>query len=79
MLDAKIVGAVLREYRKSRGLTLSVTSGLAGMSAAHLSKLERGDKLANLDSLFKIAHALHVPPGEIVEKIDHRIEKERSL
>jgi len=79
MLNAKTVGAVLREYRQRRGLTLSVASGLAGMSTAHLSKLELGEKLANLNSIFKIAYALGVPPEEIVREIDRRTQNELSL
>ena len=75
MLDAKAVGAVLRRYRQQRGLTLAVVSGLADMSTAHLSKLERGDKLANLDSVFKVARALEVSPADIVRDIEKEMQK----
>lgn len=78
MLDKTVVGEVLRFYRLKRGLTLDVVSGLAGMSRDHLNKLELGNKLANLNSIFRIAHALEVPPGEMIAEIDRRM-KEKGL
>ena len=42
MLDAVIVGTVIREVREKRGLSQEVVSGLADLGRTHLSAIERG-------------------------------------
>ena len=70
MLDAVSVGAVLRDYRKAKGLSQEVLSGLAGLDRTHYSKIERGLRSPTLETLFKIAHALDVPPHELIIAIE---------
>ena len=73
MLDAVSIGAVFRNYRKAKGLSQEVLSGLAGLDRTHYSKIERGLRSPTLETLFKIAHALDIPPHELIvaiEKID---------
>lgn len=74
MVDAALVGRVLRTFRESRGLSQEVLSGLAGLDRTHYSKLERGLRAPTLDTLFKIAHALDVPPHELVTAIEKALE-----
>jgi transcriptional regulator with XRE-family HTH domain len=40
--DARTIGARLRQIRKSRGKSLAVIAGLAGISAPTLSRIETG-------------------------------------
>ena len=70
MLDAVSVGAVLRDYRKAKGLSQEVLSGLAGLDRTHYSKIERGLRSPTLETLFKIANALDVPPHELIIAIE---------
>jgi len=70
MVKPEIVGHVLAEYRKRKGLTQDVLSGLAGLDRTHYSKLERGLRSPTLDTLFKIGQALDVPPHIILKSIE---------
>ena len=70
MLDAVLIGKSLQEIRKSKGLSQEVLSGLADLDRTHYSKIERGLRIPTLDTLFKIAHALNMPPHELVELIE---------
>lgn len=70
MVDSKIVGRVLAEYRESKGLTQDVLSGLAGLDRTHYSKLERGLRSPTFETLFRIAQALGIPPHVIVKSIE---------
>ena len=70
MVKPEIVGHVLTEYRERKGLTQDVLSGLAGLDRTHYSKLERGLRSPTLDTLFKIGHALDVPPQIILKSIE---------
>ncbi len=70
MVTPEIIAGVLVEYRKRADLTQEVLSGLAGLDRTHYSKLERGLRSPTIDTLFKLAHALGVPPHEIVCAIE---------
>lgn len=52
------VGARIKRARRDRGLTLKDLEAHAGVSAAHLSEIERGEASPTLGSLSRIAHAL---------------------
>ena len=70
MVDAILIGKVIRALRRSRGMSQEVLSGLADLDRTHYSKIERGLRSPTIDTLFKIAHALDVPPHEIVSAIE---------
>jgi len=55
-------------------MSQEVLSGLADLDRTHYSKIERGLRSPTLDTLFKIAHALDIPPHEIVIAIEKEIE-----
>ena len=73
MLDAKIVGQTIQEYREKRGLSQEVVSGLADIGRTHLSAIERGERKPTLETLFKIADALGTKPSELVALIESKL------
>lgn len=75
MVTAEIVAQVIRAQRESKGLSQEVVSGLAGLDRTHYSKIERGLRTPNLDTLFKIAAALDMPSHQLVMKIEAAITK----
>ena len=70
MLDAKIVGKIIQEYREKRGLSQEVVSGLADIGRTHLSAIERGVRKPTLETFFKIADALDILPSDLVRMIE---------
>ena len=70
MFDSKVIGKTIRELREQRDLSQEILSGLAGMHKSHLGRIERGEKKANLDSIYKIATALGIPPHDLLEAIE---------
>ena len=75
MVSAETVGHILQKYRIERGMSQELLSGLAGIDRTHYSKIERGLRSPTLDTLFKIAHALGVPPSEIVWQIEKETQE----
>lgn len=69
-LKAELVGNIIREYREKAGKSQEVVSGLAGLDRTHYSKIERGERMPTIATLFKIAHALQIPPHEIIKTIE---------
>ncbi len=76
MVSAELVGSVITGLRKSKGMSQEVLSGLAGLDRTHYSKIERGLRSPTIDTLFKIAHALDIPPHEIVAAIERALAGE---
>lgn len=72
-VSAKVVGTVIKEYREKKGLSQEVLSGLADLDRTHYSKIERGERMPTISTLFKIANALAVSPSVIVRSIEERI------
>lgn len=72
-LDSQIVGDVIAKFRKEKGISQEVLSGLADIGRTHLSAIERGVRKPTLETLYRIAVALDVKMSEIVIEIEKRI------
>ncbi|GAA2787513.1 XRE family transcriptional regulator [Saccharopolyspora taberi] len=64
VLDA--VGPRLRALRRQRGLTLAELAARTGISESTLSRLESGQRRANLELLLPLARAHDVPLDDLV-------------
>lgn len=65
-IDYAHIGRRVREIRTWRGLSLTATAGLAGISQPYLSMIERGLRPVNKQSLLEaLARALRVSPAEL--------------
>ena len=73
MLDSKIVGEVIFEMRKNKGVSQEVLSGLAGIGRTHLSAIERGERKPTLETLFRISEALGIKMSDIIIEIEKRL------
>lgn len=73
-INAELVGQVLQEYRGRSGLSQEVLSGLAGLDRTHYSKLERGERMPTITTLFKIAQAISVHPSDIIKSIEEKVD-----
>lgn len=58
-------GAIIRQFRNQRGITLRMVSEKAGLSESFLSQFERGQTAASIRSLRLIADALGVSLSDI--------------
>ena len=64
-------GSRLRKARETRGLNLHELARLSGTSAPALSLIENGKRDLRLSSLCRIAAALRVSPGDLLEEGSH--------
>ena len=74
MVNAVLIGKVIRKYREEKGLSQEVLSGLAGLDRTHYSKIERGLRSPTIDTLFKIAGALDMPPHQLMIEIENAVD-----
>lgn len=58
-MDYFSIGANVRAARHSQGLTLEALAELANIGANFLGKIERGTSIPSLETIVKLANALH--------------------
>jgi transcriptional regulator with XRE-family HTH domain len=63
MAERLAVGAQIRRWRLTRGLTLAVVAERSGLNVGYLSQIERDKASPSLDSLASLAAALDVEPA----------------
>ena len=71
-VDYKAFGRRLREYRHARNLTQEKLSELVGVSFQHIGMLERGKRYPSIETLIRLAVALDIPPGTLLDYIAER-------
>lgn len=73
-LDAVVVGNVIADFRKQKGISQEVLSGLADIGRTHLSAIERGERKPTLETLYRISCALDIKMSDIVKEIEQKID-----
>lgn len=73
MLDSVIVGEVISEFRKRKGISQEVLSGLSDIGRTHLSAIERGERKPTLETFYRICIALDVKMSDVFAEIEKRI------
>ena len=74
MLDAHIVGLVIQRFREAKHQSQELVSGLAGIGRTHLSAIERGERKPTLDTFYRLALALDMPPSTLLQQIEAAVE-----
>ena len=65
---SKNVGELIRKRRMALGLMLIELAEQSGVSVAHLSRVEGGDRTATADTLLKLAGPLKMKTGELLKQ-----------
>lgn len=75
-LNPKTVGAVIADFRKKKGVSQEVLSGLSNIARTHLSAIERGERKPTLETLYRICCALGVSMETVVREIEKSIKNQ---
>ena len=67
-MDNQEIGRRIKHVRQDRGLTLKAVEASSGVSATHVSEIERGAASPTVGALIRIAHALGKRPGFFLEE-----------
>ena len=65
----KILGESIRSHRKRGGMSQERLAEKADLHHNYVGALERGEKVASIDSLVKIAKALGVRPSDLLRNL----------
>jgi transcriptional regulator with XRE-family HTH domain len=72
----KAFGLVIREMRKTRGVSQEVLSDEAGLDRTFLSQLETGRKQPSLLTIFQLAAALQENASELLRQVEKKLQEE---
>ena len=75
MLDSILVGKVIAHFRRDKGISQEVLSGLADIGRSHLSAIERGERKPTLETFYRICNALDVKMSTVILKIEEELNK----
>lgn len=77
----KIIGERLRNYRLKAKMSQENLAELAGVHPTYIGQLERGEKNPTIESIEKIARALHLPLEELFANIiaNDKVNNEMAL
>lgn len=65
-MDLKAVGQRIKEAREAKGFTQEDLAAIVNLSPTHVSVIERGLKVAKLDTFVAIANALDVSADSLL-------------
>lgn len=63
-------GSNLRRLRRREGLSQEQLAVRASLHRTEIGRLEHGERICRIDTLIRLAGAMAVPPGELLEGID---------
>jgi len=67
MSSRKCFGDAVRYYRKKSEYSQEKLAQICGLDRTYIGSVERGERNISLDNIVKIATALGVPPGKLLE------------
>jgi transcriptional regulator with XRE-family HTH domain len=65
-----IFGKVLRQMREEKGLTQEKMAELAEIDRTYIYRLENGLRSPSLAILFRVADALQISPGALLDRVN---------
>jgi transcriptional regulator with XRE-family HTH domain len=65
----KLVGKQIRDLRLARGISQEALADGAGVHRTYMGSVERGERNISLENIVKIARALKVAPGALLQTI----------
>ena len=72
-LDPIKVGKTISFFRRQKGISQEVLSGLADIGRSHLSAIERGERKPTLETFYKICNALDVKMSTVIIKLEESL------
>ena len=67
---AKDVGSRVRYYRKQKNISQEKLAELCSLHPTYIGQVERGEKNASIESIYKISCGLGIPVSRLFEKMD---------
>ena len=70
MNKEKLFGPILRRLRKEVGISQEELGARVDVSRSHIGRFETGEKVPNLNMLFRLAEALNVEAWTVLKEME---------
>lgn len=67
----KELGLRIRYYRKEKQITQEKLAEICGLHPTYIGQLERGEKNATVESIYRVAKGLDLPMSRLVENVEY--------
>lgn len=67
----KELGLRIRYYRKEQHMTQERLAEICNLHPTYIGQLERGEKNATVESVYRIAKGLDIPISKLLEKVEY--------
>jgi DNA-binding XRE family transcriptional regulator len=67
-----ILGKVIRQVREEKGVTQEKLAELAEVDRTYIYRIEAGKRSPSIDIIFRIADALKITPGNLLDKVNRQ-------
>lgn len=75
--SAVVFGKAIKNLRFERELTQNNLADMINTERSHISDIERGIKSPSLSMIFRLAKALQIPSGELVQLVDDELKQSK--
>jgi len=75
--SAVIFGKIIKNLRLERELTQNNLADMINSERSHISDIERGIKSPSLPMIFRLAKALQIASGELVQLVDDELNQSK--
>ena len=65
----KELGLRIRYYRKEKHITQEKLAEICNLHPTYIGQLERGEKKATVESIYRIAKGLNIPISKLLENV----------
>jgi transcriptional regulator with XRE-family HTH domain len=72
----RIFGQILYGHRRAKGLTQEELGLRTDLARAYISRLERGQQMPSLATLFLLAKELEIPAWEFVRIVEEKVRRQ---
>lgn len=73
------LGLRIRCYRKEKHITQETLAEICGLHPTYIGQLERGEKNATVESVYRIAKGLNIPLSKLLENIEYVEQSEDNI
>ena len=74
-LPALAFGKIIKELRLEKQISQEELANKASIERSHMGKIERGEHLPNLVLILRIANALSITPGSLIDKVQSNLQR----
>lgn len=75
---SKELGLKIRFYRKEKRITQETLAELCGFHPTYIGQLERGEKNASIETLYRVSRGLHISMCSLLDELENPPDRQEE-